>query len=108
MGKALISDSLNPSKMPKYTVRVELRNYPTSEQYAQLDVAMERLGFDRTIVGWGQVRYQLPTTEYYIISAYTPEALTILVYNAAKLIDPECAVLTVEVNNIWWNGLTKA
>ena len=108
MGKALISDSLIPSKMPAYTVRVELRNHPTSAQYAQLHVAMERLGFVRTIVGWGQVKYQLPTAEYYIISDYTPEALTILVYNAAELIDPECAVLTVEVNNIWWNGLTKA
>jgi hypothetical protein len=89
-------------------VHVELRNYPKSEQYAQLHVAMEKLGFDRTIVDRGQVKYQLPISEYYIISAYTPEALTILVYNAAKLIDPDCAVLTIEVNNIWWNGLTKA
>jgi hypothetical protein len=94
--------------MPRYMVRIELRNYPTSEQYTQLHAAMEKLGFDRTIVGWGQVKYHLPTAEYYIISAYTPEALTILVYNAAKQIDPECAVLTTEANNIWWNGLTKA
>jgi hypothetical protein len=106
--KALISGFLNRSKMSKYAVHVELRNYPTSQQFIQLDAAMEKLGFDRTIVGWGQVKYQLPTAEYYIISDYTPEALTILVYNAAKLIDPECAVLTIEVNNIWWNGLTKA
>jgi hypothetical protein len=93
--------------MPKYMVHVELRNYPTSKQYTQLDAAMEKLGFARTIVAKGHVRYHLPTADYYIISAYTPEALTILVYNVAEQIDPDCAVLTTEAINIWWNGLKR-
>jgi hypothetical protein len=98
----------NLSKVPKYIVHVELGNYATSQHYTQLHAVMEKLGFDRTIFGRGHVKYHLPTAEYYIISAYTPEALTILVYNTAKQIDPECAVLTTEADNIWWDGLKKA
>jgi hypothetical protein len=94
--------------MPKYIVCVELRSYATSEQYTQLHAAMEKLGFDRTIFGRGHVKYHLPTAEYYIVSSYTPEALTILVCNTAKKIDPDCAVLTTEANNFWWDGLKKA
>jgi hypothetical protein len=94
--------------MPTYIVRVELRNYASSDQYTQLHDAMGKVGFSRTIAGPDGSKYRLPTAEYCIISAHTAKSLTDMVYSIAKQIDNDCAVLTVEATNtIWFEGLEK-
>jgi len=55
--------------MADYAIRVELRGYPTREQYDALHALMARRGFQQTIVGIDgagkQKRVNLPHAVYY-------------------------------------------
>jgi hypothetical protein len=55
--------------MPDYAVRVELRGYPSAEEYQTLHALMARKGFAQTIAGvdtqGNQRRFSLPHAVYY-------------------------------------------
>ena len=74
--------------MPNFAVRVELRGYPTREQYDTLHALMARRGFHQTIAGvdpqGNQKRFNLPHAVYYGASTDNCAAVQGAVATAVK------------------------
>jgi hypothetical protein len=92
--------------MARYTVRVELHNATTWQDYDTLHTAMGKEGFSRTIVGSDGVTYELPTAEYVITGTLTSQQVLDRAKRAAAVTGKSSSILVSEVVNWMWLGLT--
>lgn len=99
------SNDLNPitGNMLRFTTRVELYGSPTSEDYIELDAAMEKQGFSRTLKG--DKIYMLPHAEYNFDGINTGEGVLDLAKSAVGTFWKEYAVLVTgtELTRHWHN-----
>lgn len=92
--------------MAKFTVRVELHDARTWNDYNKLHAAMENEGFSRAIESNG-VTYHLPTAEYNRDAALTLEQILESANNAASSVDPKSSILVTESNGRIWQNLSE-
>ncbi|MGX9838109.1 hypothetical protein ACH32B_19290 [Enterobacter dykesii] len=72
--------------MTNFTVRVEL-HYADADDYERLHAEMKAQGFYRTIL-IDDVRWELPTAEYSVVSDLTPEQVLSKAQAAANKVQP--------------------
>lgn len=94
--------------MPNYAIRVELRGYPTAEEYQRLHVLMASMGFPNTIRGAsgnGEIRnFSLPRAVYFGFSVNDCATVRNQVVAAVKTnIQTDIIVFVVESVN-WAMG----
>lgn len=89
--------------MLRFTTRVELYGSPTSEDYNQLQAAMEKNGFSRTLKG--DKIYLLPHAEYNLDAINTGDGVLELAKKAASAVWKDYAVLvtSTELTRHWHN-----
>lgn len=93
--------------MGHFTTRVVLhkddKNYEPldSETYDILHGAMEKEGFNRTILGDNNIEYYLPPAEYDKIGDFTIEEVRASAEKAAKKAAKKYSVLVTEGSRAW-------
>ena len=88
--------------MPKFIVRVELRNYATQSDYDLLHHAMEARGYRRYIMSDSGQRYLLPTAEYFLDANMTVEQVRDAASAAAMSTNKQHWVLATEYVRCSW------
>ena len=91
--------------MASFTVRVELHDDPTSEDYDTLHEAMENEGFSRIIKDSKGTEYHLPDAEYIISGSFTKQNVLQKAKNAASQTGKDYSVLVTESNGRTWYNL---
>jgi len=87
--------------MTGFTVRVELHD-ADDDDYEELHEAMEKEGFERTIVGESGTTYRLPTAEYrYYSDTESRGDVRNKAYDIAKKIKSKPWVLVTEGPSCW-------
>jgi hypothetical protein len=89
----------------KFTVRVELHDYPTADEYEALHEAMAAQGFSRTIVdeNTGE-EYYLPTAEYNLIGSLDRDVVLARADRAANQTGKRYSVVvTPSSGRTWYN-----
>ena len=106
--------------MARYTVRVELHNADTYNDYENLHKAMERQGFIRTIKDTNDVEWHLPDAEYNRQTAGDKNAVLNKVRAIVAAVgfpvrkeqhsanDRTSSILVTESAGRVWDGLLKA
>jgi hypothetical protein len=84
------------------TIRIEMREGTTWDEYEMLHREMERIGFLKEIVGDSGQRYALPDAVYYGTSYVPIETLRDWVRQTANAISPGAGVLVMETPSAAW------
>lgn len=92
--------------MATFLVRVELHG-ASGKDYDVLHVAMERVGFSRTIVSDTGVRYHLPTAEYEAVGNHTREEVLEAAKGAAGTTGKKFGVIVTQSAGQSWSGLPQ-
>lgn len=93
--------------MSKFMVRVVLHDAETPEQYDRLDVAMNKKGFSRELVG-KKAAYQLPCGEYWYSGNTTSSEVRTVAAAAAERLGQGFGIMAVKVDGWSVMGLKKA
>jgi hypothetical protein len=91
--------------MAAFTVRVELHDNPTWNDYEKLHKAMEGEGFSRTIKDGQGMVYHLPTAEYNFIGALSRDQIYEKAKHAAAKAGKKYSLLVTESNGRTWQNL---
>ena len=92
-----------------FTVRVELRNRPTGEDYETLHKAMAAENFSRTIKPTDRMeRLHLPTAEYNFVGTVGKEAVLTKAKRAAAKTSKVYSILVTKSGGRTWYNLDKA
>jgi hypothetical protein len=94
--------------MASFTVRVELHDAKTYQDYEILHEAMGEEGFNRTIEGSSGTTYELPTAEYVLNGNLTIKQALARAKRAAKKTGKSFGVLVSETVRRMWSGLSEA
>jgi hypothetical protein len=89
--------------MPNYAIRVELRGYPTEEQYEKMHTLMARRGFARTVRGTdakgNSASFNLPHAVYYGSSNSDCASVRDVIVSSVKTeVQKDILVFVVEAN----------
>jgi hypothetical protein len=94
--------------MANYAIRVELRGYPTADQYQTLHSLMARKGFEQTIDGTdaqgNRRRFNLPHAVYYGASAADCSSVRDSVLKSVKSEVQDGVIVFVVQNQTWSIG----
>ncbi len=91
--------------MATFTVRVELRNKPTGEDYETLHKAMAAEGFGRTITDDKGIQYQLPMAEYSTTSSLDKRGVLHKAKSAAAKTGKKASLLVTVSQGRTWDNL---
>lgn len=91
--------------MSRYTVRVELHNYPQESDYQKLHDGMAQRGFSRYIIDSEGTRYHLPLAEYNIESEEDKNEVLARAKIAAKKVGKQYSILVTRSAGRTWEGL---
>ncbi|WP_435020131.1 hypothetical protein TA3x_001663 [Tundrisphaera sp. TA3] len=91
--------------MATFTVRVELLDKPDPQAFARLHAAMEREGFERTVVEANtRAAFRLPSGEYNFVAEMTTQKVLKRACRAANESGRRFSVLVTEsVGRTWLN-----
>jgi hypothetical protein len=91
--------------MARFTVRVELHDYATGEEYAVLKTRLAAAKFVDYIQGDTGQWYRLPPAEYYTEGEVSGELVRDRAAQVAATVKPRYAVLVTEGPMRYWRGL---
>lgn len=94
--------------MSKYTIRVELHNYPQEHDYQILHDAMAQKGFSKYIVDSDGGRFHLPLAEYNCDFEGDKYDVLAEAEGAAKKVGKKFSILVTKSAGRTWAGLDKA
>jgi hypothetical protein len=93
--------------MANFTIRVELHDAKTADDYEKLHAEMAKEGFSRTIQLTGGPLYQLPTAEYNKSGDTSTQVLELAKRAAARTGKKFSVLVTKADGNREWFNLTQ-
>ena len=93
--------------MAAYSVRIEMRGYPTSTQYDQLHELMSEIGFEREFESERHGRLKLPHGEYVGNTRVGPRKLLDHLANLVGSVHPNAGITLYPYDGFYYSNLEE-